>query len=260
MSFVFNNGIRIHYQVEGKGLPLVLQHGLSDSIESWYEFGYVERLKDKFQLITINARGHGKSDKPHDCEAYNLKLMAGDVVAVLDKLHLDRVYYAGNSLGCRIGFSIAKYAPKRIKAFVMGGHHPYLASRRFLRNIFQRGLDLWLEVIESATGTLTTSTRERFLDNDIDALRAVVANDLPDISDVLPSMIMGCRLFAGSKDAHYQNVKRASSQLLNGDFVPLFGLNHFQVYLRGDIVAPLIKTYINRVETGLLCTRTPTNP
>lgn len=141
MSFLLNDGIRIHYQVEGKGLPLVLQHGLSDRIESWYEFGYVERLQDEFQLIMIDARGHGKSDKPHDTAAYNLKLMASDVLAVLDKLHLKRVYYSGNPLGCRIGFAVAKYAPERIKAFVMGGHHPYFASTRFLRNIFRRGLD-----------------------------------------------------------------------------------------------------------------------
>ncbi len=86
MSFVSNDGIRIHYEVEGNGPPLVLQHGLSDSMESWYEFGYVERLQDEFQLIMIEARGHGESDKPHDSSAYNLKLMTSDVLAVLDRL------------------------------------------------------------------------------------------------------------------------------------------------------------------------------
>ncbi len=57
-------------------------------------------------------------------------------------------------------------------------------------------------------------------------------------------MTMPCRLFAGSEDARYENVKRAASELPNGDFVPLFGLNHFQVILRGDLVAPLITPYI----------------
>lgn len=128
MSFVSNDGIGIHYEVEGNGPPLVLQHGLSDSIEGWFEFGYVERLKDEFQLIMIDARGHGESDKPHDPGAYNLKLMTGDVLAVLDRLHLARVFYAGYSLGCRIGFEIAKHAPERIHAFIMGGYHPYFSS------------------------------------------------------------------------------------------------------------------------------------
>ncbi len=244
MSFVSNDGIRIHYELEGNGPPLVLQHGLSDSIESWYEFGYVERLKDEFQLIMIEARGHGDSDKPHVSAAYDLKLMTSDVLAVLDRLHLERVYYCGYSLGCRIGFEIAKQAPERIHAFIMGGHHPYFSSTQFFRNIFKDGLDAWLEVIEAAAGPLKPSTRERLLNNDIDAMRAVVANDRPDISEVLPTMTMRCRLFAGSEDAHYENVKRAASELPNGDFFPLFGLNHFQVYLRGDLVAPLITPYI----------------
>lgn len=66
MAYADNNGIRIHYQVEGDGPPLVLQHGYSDSLESWYEFGYVDKLKSQCQLILIDARGHGASDKPHD--------------------------------------------------------------------------------------------------------------------------------------------------------------------------------------------------
>ena len=117
MSKVNNNGIKIHYEVEGNGPPLVLHHALSDSIESWYEFRYVERLKDEFQLIMIDARGHGQSDKPHDADSYDLKLMTGDVLSVIDKLHLDKVYFSGYSLGCRIGFGMAERAYNLIRNF-----------------------------------------------------------------------------------------------------------------------------------------------
>jgi len=244
MSFISNDGIRIHYEVEGNGPPLVLQHGLSDSIESWYEFGYVERLKDDFQLIMIDERGHGESDKPHDPAAYHPKLMTSDVLAVLDRRGLAKVYYCGYSLGCLIGFELAKRAPERIHAFMMGGHHPYFSSLEFFRTIFKIGLDAWIALLEAAAGPLTPAIRARLLNNDIDALRAVVANDRPDISEVLPTMTMPCRLYAGSEDDRYENVKKAASELLNGDFVPLFGLNHFQVHLRGDLVAPLLTPYI----------------
>lgn len=244
MSFISNDGIHIHYEVEGNGPPLVLQHGLSDSIESWYEFGYVERLKDEFQLIMIEARGHGESDKPHDSAAYDSKLMTGDVLVLLDKLRISKVYYYGYSLGCRTGFGIAKHAPERIHAFIMGAHHPYFLSLEFFRNIFKSGLNAWLEVIEAAAGPLSPSSRKRLLNNDIDAMRAIVAHDRSDISGVLPTMTMPCRLFAGSEDARYENVKLAASELPNGDFFPLFGLNHLQVSLRGDLVAPLVTPYI----------------
>ena len=45
MPYAENNGVRIHYQLEGGGQPLVLQHGFTDSLETWYELGYVDALK-----------------------------------------------------------------------------------------------------------------------------------------------------------------------------------------------------------------------
>jgi pimeloyl-ACP methyl ester carboxylesterase len=39
MPFANNQGVRIHYEVEGKGPPLVLQHGFSDSVQTWYDLG-----------------------------------------------------------------------------------------------------------------------------------------------------------------------------------------------------------------------------
>jgi pimeloyl-ACP methyl ester carboxylesterase len=42
MPYADNKGVRIHYQVEGAGRPLVLQHGFTESIEDWSERGYVD--------------------------------------------------------------------------------------------------------------------------------------------------------------------------------------------------------------------------
>jgi pimeloyl-ACP methyl ester carboxylesterase len=83
MAYADNDGGRIHYQVEGDGPPLVLQHGYSDSLESWYEFGYVEPLKSGRKVILVDARGHGASDKPHISSEYTKELQAADIVAVL---------------------------------------------------------------------------------------------------------------------------------------------------------------------------------
>jgi pimeloyl-ACP methyl ester carboxylesterase len=79
MPYANNQGIRIHYQVEGAGAPLVLQHGYSDSVESWYEQGYVAALQSTYQLILIDARGHGASDKPHDPAAYEMQRQVADI-------------------------------------------------------------------------------------------------------------------------------------------------------------------------------------
>jgi len=70
MPYADNQGIRIHYQVEGKGPPLMLQHGFTSNLKSWRQFGYVDALKHHYQLILLDARGHGASDKPHDPAAF----------------------------------------------------------------------------------------------------------------------------------------------------------------------------------------------
>ena len=50
-----NDGIHIYFEITGSGAPLILQHGLSDSIAGWRESGLVERLQDRHRLIMIDA-------------------------------------------------------------------------------------------------------------------------------------------------------------------------------------------------------------
>ena len=57
MPYAINQGIRIHYQVEGEGPPLVLQHGLFWSMKGWSRVGYVDALRTNYRLILIDARG-----------------------------------------------------------------------------------------------------------------------------------------------------------------------------------------------------------
>jgi pimeloyl-ACP methyl ester carboxylesterase len=66
MPYTTNQGIRIHYQLEGAGPPLILHHGFTASLEAWYDWGYVDALQHDYRLIVVDARGHGGSDKPHD--------------------------------------------------------------------------------------------------------------------------------------------------------------------------------------------------
>ena len=85
MPYADSDGVQIYYEVEGnpEGPPLVLQHGLTGYLESWRERGYTEVLGDDYRLILIDARGHGRSDKPHEPSAYVRELRAADVVSVL---------------------------------------------------------------------------------------------------------------------------------------------------------------------------------
>src|SRR5690606_35870492 len=58
------DGTRIAYEVTGTGPALMLIHGGGQTRRSWNDMGYVDRLKDKFTVITLDRRGHGESGKP----------------------------------------------------------------------------------------------------------------------------------------------------------------------------------------------------
>jgi pimeloyl-ACP methyl ester carboxylesterase len=100
LPYADSNGVKIYYEVEGNadGPPLVLQHGLTGYLESWRERGYTKVLGGDYRLILVDARGHGRSDKPHEPEAYVRELRAADVVAVLDDLGIEKTYYFGYSM------------------------------------------------------------------------------------------------------------------------------------------------------------------
>src|SRR5262245_59440298 len=100
MPYLQHDGIHIYYRVEGEqGVPIVMLHGLTGSLDDFYEFGWVAGLKDDYRLILLDARGHGHSDKPHTPEAYNVELMVHDVTAVLDELEIDQAHFMGFSMG-----------------------------------------------------------------------------------------------------------------------------------------------------------------
>jgi pimeloyl-ACP methyl ester carboxylesterase len=101
MPFVNNNGIKIHYEVEGQGPALILAHGLSTSMKQWRALGYTEELSGNHMLILVDTRGHGGSDKPTTPESYSPDVVAGDYVAVLDSLGIEKTNYFGYSMGVK---------------------------------------------------------------------------------------------------------------------------------------------------------------
>jgi pimeloyl-ACP methyl ester carboxylesterase len=177
MPYADNGNVRIHYQVEGEGPALVLQHGFTESVVDWYEAGYVEALRPDYRLILIDARGHGASDKPHDPDAYVLNRRVADVVAVLDALDIAKALFWGYSMGGWIGFGIAKYAKERVHALVIGGQHPYARRMGSLRRMVQRGIaqgsGAFVASMEEMFGPESAERKERLLSADLKAYLAL---------------------------------------------------------------------------------------
>jgi pimeloyl-ACP methyl ester carboxylesterase len=241
MPYVNSQGLRIHYQVEGDGPPLVFQHGFGDSLESRYELGYVDALKDDCQLILIDARGHGTSDKPHEPEAYSFQNVTADVVAVLDDLTVSKTHYFGFSMGGKNGFALAAYAPERLHSLIVLGigasaqdHAPldhWIAS---LRQGPEAVPSIW-----EMDAPISPTLRQRLLSNDLEALMAqrMQRKDPQGFDDILQTLPIPCLLMVGEADAAYGRVKACSRLISNATFVSFPNLGHTGSFLnRAELV------------------------
>jgi pimeloyl-ACP methyl ester carboxylesterase len=245
MLYAVNQGIRIHYRVEGEGQPLVLQHGFTDSLEGWYETGYVDGLKPQYRLILIDARGHGASDKPHEPDAYDWERHVEDIAAVLDDLHVPRAHYFGYSMGGRIGFAIAQYAPERVHSLIIGGGNPSPS---------QVGPDRMLEALKQGAEAIPSiwdapvpaAMRARLVNNDVEALIARKTKDLqsPGFAEILTMMTMPCLLFAGEADPVCEENKECIRFMPNVTFFSLPGLGHADTFFRSDLVLPHVMQFL----------------
>ena len=253
MPYADNGNVRIHYQVEGEGPALVLQHGFTESAVDWYEAGYVEALRPDYRLILIDARGHGASDKPHDPDAYVLNRRVADVVAVLDALDIAKALFWGYSMGGWIGFGIAKYAKERVHALVIGGQHPYARRMGSLRRMVQRGIaqgsGAFVTGMEEMFGPESAERKERLLLADLEAYLAL-AQDRPGLEDILPTMLMPCCLYAGETDPIYLEVKACSQRIPRVTFFSLPGLSHCDAYARSELVLPRVTGFFKALNTS----------
>jgi pimeloyl-ACP methyl ester carboxylesterase len=115
-----SGGARIHYEVHGSApQSVVLLHGLGLSSRFWFD--QPQRLSsgpDPWQVIAIDNRGVGRSDRPL---RYTMRAMADDVAAVLEHARVDRAYVVGISLGGMIAQHVVLRHPRSVAGLVLLG-------------------------------------------------------------------------------------------------------------------------------------------
>lgn len=104
------NGVRIWYAVFGRGSPVIMVHGGAGSSNYWGL--QIPVIAQQYQVIVLDSRGHGRSTRSNEPITYHL--MASDVLAVMDALHVPQAALVGWSDGGIIGLDIALNHPERL--------------------------------------------------------------------------------------------------------------------------------------------------
>ncbi len=119
--YIANDGIKIHYEVKGTGFPIVLVHGFIVTSENWKKAIIFQGLLDAgYQVITMDLRGNGKSDKPHDTHFYENDAQAKDIIGILTSLGIQSYHVLGYSRGSIITARLL-VLDNRIKKAILGG-------------------------------------------------------------------------------------------------------------------------------------------
>jgi pimeloyl-ACP methyl ester carboxylesterase len=112
------NGVDMYYEIHGTGRPLVLIHGAFCTIDACFGKA-LPALAAERQVIAVELQGHGRTrdiDRPLDAGA-----LAGDVVALLDQLGIDKADVFGYSLGAAVALELALERPERVGKLVIQG-------------------------------------------------------------------------------------------------------------------------------------------
>ena len=107
--------------MQGTGEPVILIHGLYASGQmNWGLPGVIADLAQHYQVIALDCRGHGQSDKPTGEGDYGVK-MVDDVVRLMDHLDMASANLIGYSMGGLITLKLAVTHPERVHSVILGG-------------------------------------------------------------------------------------------------------------------------------------------
>lgn len=242
-----NNGIKIHYETQGQGEPLVLMHGTTGCYEDWIDFGFVEQLAPNYQCILIDARGHGASDKPLEAEDYSLLHHVNDVLAVLDALNIKKARYAGYSRGGWIGYGMAKYAQERCRSLIIGGAQPFTtgAPVEKVGSVLAQGMEAFIQYAETHFGPTPEPRRTRLLQHtDPEPIRISTLLPRENLSNSLANISVPCLLYCGETDPLYFKVKETAPLISGSVFLTLPKMNHMQAMEKGREIAPHFLSFL----------------
>ncbi len=109
-GYADSGGVKIHYASLGKGPLVVMIHGFPDYWYTWQR--QMEALSDRFHVVAIDMRGYNLSDKPKGVENYDMRLLVGDVAAVVRHFGEKKAIIVGHDWGGAVAWQFAMHLPE----------------------------------------------------------------------------------------------------------------------------------------------------
>ena len=139
-AVIETNNIKLHVLTDGSetGPSVVLLHGFPEFHYGWRK--QIPALVNAgFRVIVPDQRGYNLSDKPKGISAYDVDILAKDIIGLLDHFGIEKTFLAGHDWGAVVAWTLALNHPERFKKLaILNVPHPDVMTHFILENAEQR--------------------------------------------------------------------------------------------------------------------------
>jgi len=119
MPFFENENLKLYYEDVGKGETIIANHGLSENTIYWSESGITAKLTEKYRIISIDMRGHGRTVVEGEPYGYDADTMASDFDALADHLGIEKFHILTHATGGMVGVRYAMTSSERLISLML---------------------------------------------------------------------------------------------------------------------------------------------
>lgn len=211
------------------GRPVLLIHGFASThAVNWVNTAWTTTLgRAGYRVIALDNRGHGRSEKLYDPEAYTTSQMAEDARRLLDHLDISKAAVIGYSMGARNTAQLASSCPERVAAAVLGGLGIHLVDGvglppRIAEALEAPSLDTLTDPLERMFRAFAEQTG-----SDLRALAACIRGSRDTLSeDQVRAISLPVLVAVGSNDPIAGSGEALVKLLPDGRFLNIPGRDH----------------------------------
>ena len=249
------DGVRLHYELEGEGRPLLLHLGAGCDSDLWRAAGYVEPLAKKYQCILFDHRGHGASDRPREVAANHIDRFVDDVGALLDHLRLDSVHFWGWSNAMFVACAVAERFPERVQSLILSGAvgRPVdaaalkVAAEKRFQDLRRDGWDWLISAFAAEEGECPDWMKDRIRATDLEQLilwqRARVDWKVTPW-DLVVNAKPPSLLLVGDLEDEEHLMTEVAAVMKDATEIRFEGVGHIKAFLASDRVLPHVEAFL----------------
>lgn len=255
--FVKNGAVRIFYEIEGGGPPLILHTGGGGDLRIWKYAGYTEALSG-FTKIMIDQRGRGKSDRPSTIQSHKMEEFVSDICAVLDDANVESAGFWGYSAGALVGVAFGSMHQNRLRALVGTGSLPFVNF-----SDLQKPADIAAEIRKDVEAGGVKAELEKYMKNDNDRFPDAIHNNvlegdplmyaLDDVAwyewngplNAYAQLQAPVMMISGQLEDPDHQTEESIKRIPKGRLARIPGIGHLSAFYRSDLTLPHVLPFLD---------------